>query len=163
MNGGPWSNIPIAQGGMYLLAAQISWTHRRCLTPEMIQYKSLGCYTEPTDARALTGNSYSSITDMTAEACIDFCAGSNYAAVEYASECYCGSGMITTSPMYSDYNQCWPPYLDLNSGSVPAPSADCAMTCSGDRWEVCGGSRRINCMFPPCARRPALSWPFWKL
>ncbi|OBT75530.1 hypothetical protein VF21_04894 [Pseudogymnoascus sp. 05NY08] len=64
-------------------------------------------------ARALTGNSYSSTTDMTAEACIDFCAGSNYAAVEYAAECYCGS--------------------DLNSGSVPAPSADCGMTCSGDR------------------------------
>ncbi|OBT81142.1 hypothetical protein VE02_10183 [Pseudogymnoascus sp. 03VT05] len=79
------------------------------------QYQSLGCYTEPTDARGLTGNSYSSTTDMTAEACIDFCAGSNYAAVEYASECYCGS--------------------DLNSGSVPAPSADCGMTCSGGRWE----------------------------
>ncbi|KFZ11851.1 hypothetical protein V502_07371 [Pseudogymnoascus sp. VKM F-4520 (FW-2644)] len=91
------------------------------------QYKSLGCYTEPTDARALTGNSYSSTTDMTAKAYIGyigFCAGSIYAAVEYASECYCGS--------------------DLNFRSVPAPPADCAITCSGDLWEVCGGSRRIN-------------------
>ncbi|KFY16649.1 hypothetical protein V492_01177 [Pseudogymnoascus sp. VKM F-4246] len=79
------------------------------------QYKSLGCYTEPTDARALTGNSYSSTTDMTAEACIEFCAGSKYVAVEYASECYCGS--------------------DLNPGSVVAPSTECSMTCPGDRWE----------------------------
>ena len=160
MNKGPWSNIPIAQGNV--AACSPNFLNTPPLPyPGNDQYKSLGCYTEPADARALTGKSYFSTTDMTAEACIGFCAGSIYAAAEYASECYCGSGMITTLPMYSDYNQCWPPYLDLNSGSIPVPSADCAMTCSVDRWEVCGGSRRINCMFSPCARGPALSWPFW--
>ncbi|KFY47208.1 hypothetical protein V495_02060 [Pseudogymnoascus sp. VKM F-4514 (FW-929)] len=92
--------------------------------PGSAQYKSLGCYTEAIDARALTGNSYSSTTAMTAEACIAFCAGSKYVGVEYASECYCGS--------------------TLSSGSAPAPSGDCALTCPGNRWEVCGGSSRLN-------------------
>jgi hypothetical protein len=85
---------------------------------------------------------------MTAEACINFCAGSNYAAVKYASECYCGSGMITAFQFIHVRANADLLYVDLNSGSVPAPSADCGMTCSGDRWEVCGGSRRINRILP---------------
>ncbi|KFY78023.1 hypothetical protein V499_02735 [Pseudogymnoascus sp. VKM F-103] len=92
--------------------------------PGNAQYKSLGCYTEATGGRALTGNHYASTTAMTAAACIAFCAGSKYVGVEYASECYCGSS--------------------LSSGSAPAPAGDCALTCSGNRWEVCGGGNRLN-------------------
>jgi hypothetical protein len=68
--------------------------------PGNAQYKSLGCYTEATGGRALTGNHYASTTAMTAEACIAFCAGSKYVGVEYASECYCGSSMIPIFPTY---------------------------------------------------------------
>lgn len=53
-----------------------------------------------------------------------------------------------------------PPPLDLNSGSVPAPSATCGMTCCGDRSEVCGSSRRTNCMLPSSAGWAELSYSF---
>lgn len=68
--------------------------------PGNAQYKPLGCYTEPTDGRALTGNSYSSTAAMTAEACIAFCGGSKYVGVEYASECYCGSSKTVIFLIY---------------------------------------------------------------
>jgi hypothetical protein len=53
------------------------------------EYKSLGCYTEATNGRALTANSESP-SNMTAENCIALCGGSTYVGVEYSAECYCG-------------------------------------------------------------------------
>lgn len=39
-----------------------------------------------TNARALTGDSYVSSTNMTSESCLAFCAGFTYAGVEYSEE-----------------------------------------------------------------------------
>lgn len=50
------------------------------------QWANIGCYTEATNSRALTGSSYTSNTDMTGETCLAFCAGYTYAGVEYAQE-----------------------------------------------------------------------------
>jgi hypothetical protein len=46
----------------------------------------IGCYTEATNSRALTGASYVDTTNMTGESCAAFCAGYTYAGVEYSEE-----------------------------------------------------------------------------
>lgn len=50
------------------------------------EWEYLGCYTEATNSRALTGSSYTSSTNMTGESCVAFCAGYTYAGVEYTEE-----------------------------------------------------------------------------
>lgn len=87
-------------------------------------YSSLGCYTEASKGRALTGNSYTSSTNMTASTCKAFCYGYRYFGVEYGQECYCGN--------------------TLNSGAVSTNTSECGMDCTGNRWEVCGGHSRLN-------------------
>ncbi|TAQ86807.1 hypothetical protein B7494_g4889 [Chlorociboria aeruginascens] len=87
------------------------------------EYSYVGCYTEATSDRALSGSS-ESIPTMTAETCITFCEGAEYVGVEYGVECYCGTS--------------------LGSGSIAAAASDCAMTCGGSRWELCGGPNRLN-------------------
>ncbi|KIM96518.1 hypothetical protein OIDMADRAFT_148350 [Oidiodendron maius Zn] len=59
--------------------------------PGNSKWTNIGCYTEATNARALTGDSYVSSTNMTGESCLAFCAGFTYAGVEYSEECYCGN------------------------------------------------------------------------
>ncbi|KAL2063582.1 hypothetical protein VTL71DRAFT_5387 [Oculimacula yallundae] len=87
-------------------------------------WKSQGCYTEA--GRTLTGAGYANATSMTDEKCISFCeaAGYIYAGTEYGEECYCGNKIAT--------------------GSVPAPSTDCNVPCSGNATEPCGGPNRLN-------------------
>lgn len=102
-------------------------------------YSSLGCYTEATSSRALKDKSWVSATNMTTQNCIAFCAGSIYVAVEWSQECYCGA--------------------QIQAGSVPANASDCDMDCSGNQFEICGGSSRLN-MFKdinPIANSTAIS------
>ena len=51
--------------------------------PGNSKWTNIGCYTEATNARALTGDSYVSSTNMTGESRLAFCAGFTYAGVEY--------------------------------------------------------------------------------
>lgn len=88
------------------------------------KYSPIGCYTEATSGRALSADSYVSTTNMTATTCEAFCYGYKYFGVEWSQECYCGD--------------------TINSGSVPANASQCNMDCSGDEWEICGGSDRLN-------------------
>jgi len=37
-------------------------------------------------------------------------------------------------------------YVALASSSTLSPATDCAMSCSGDRWQVCGGPDRLTGM-----------------
>lgn len=96
----------------------VSWTGDAVYSP-------LGCYTEATSGRALTGNSYTA-DNMTAETCETFCSkdGFKYMGVEYGRECYCGH--------------------TLNTGSVATNSSDCDKVCGGNQWEICGGGSRLN-------------------
>lgn len=54
--------------------------------PGNSKWTNIGCYTEATNARALTGDSYVSSTNMTGESRLAFCAGFTYAGVEYYDE-----------------------------------------------------------------------------
>jgi hypothetical protein len=85
-----------------------------------------GCYTEASQGRALSADSYSN-DNMTVESCAAYCNGNyQYIGVEYARECYCGQY--------------------LNNGSVAAPGgeSDCNMACGGNSAESCGGGNRLN-------------------
>lgn len=87
-------------------------------------YAPLGCYTEATNGRALTGSSATSSSNMTAAACKEKCYGYRYFGVEYARECYCGN--------------------TINPGALSTTASECGMTCTGNQWEVCGGGSRLN-------------------
>jgi len=93
-------------------------------SPGNDQYSHIGCYTEAASGRALTGARYDANTSMTVDSCLDFCAGSTYAGVEYGQECYCGNA--------------------LGAGSVLAAEAQCDMRCTGNEYQTCGAGRRLN-------------------
>ncbi|RDL36505.1 Uncharacterized protein BP5553_05857 [Venustampulla echinocandica] len=84
-----------------------------------------GCYTE-NGPRTLQKASYASATNMTIEYCIGFCnqQGYFYAGTEYSSECYCGNVIASSSAI--------------------APSTDCAMPCTGNSTQTCGGGSRLS-------------------
>ncbi|KAK3994786.1 putative fungistatic metabolite [Cladorrhinum sp. PSN332] len=86
-------------------------------------YEYVGCQTEATVGRALSGNSYAS-NDMTLESCATFCSGFTYFGTEYSAECFCGNS--------------------LNAGSSPAPESDCNMLCAGNPLEYCGSGNRLE-------------------
>ncbi|EXJ93880.1 hypothetical protein A1O1_02273 [Capronia coronata CBS 617.96] len=83
-----------------------------------------GCYVEATNARALSGASYTNSTGMSSTACGAFCQSKGFTVfgMEYSQECYCGNAITTAT----------------------ASQSDCAMVCSGNRTEWCGGSDRLS-------------------
>jgi hypothetical protein len=89
-------------------------------------YTYVGCFAEAPTGRLLDSASYSDDVAMTVESCTAFCKanvpGSNYAGVEYASQCYCGA----------TYSQ------------TPVESTSCDMLCMGNNKEFCGGSLTLN-------------------
>ncbi|KAM7191558.1 putative fungistatic metabolite [Naviculisporaceae sp. PSN 640] len=91
--------------------------------PTVGNFNWLGCRTEATGMRALSGATYAADT-MTLESCRAFCAAFTYFGVEYARECYCGN--------------------TLNTGSVAAPASDCSFTCSGNALQYCGAGNRLS-------------------
>ncbi|EPE31830.1 WSC containing protein [Glarea lozoyensis ATCC 20868] len=90
---------------------------------DLTGYDNLGCYTEATSGRALSGKSYSN-DSMTLELCQSTCQGFSYFGVEYGRECYCGN--------------------NLNTGSVSTASSDCNFACPGNATETCGAGNRLN-------------------
>ncbi|OLN96295.1 WSC domain-containing protein-like protein 3 [Colletotrichum chlorophyti] len=93
--------------------------------PRAGNYKFLGCQTESTTGRALSGSFYADDL-MTVEMCGSFCeTGSwKYMGVEYGRECFCGNS--------------------TNAGSLPAPLKECNMLCKGSRYQYCGGGSRLD-------------------
>ncbi|KAI1452917.1 heme peroxidase [Annulohypoxylon moriforme] len=105
-------------------ASQPSPTATLAPKPTVSSYIRIGCYTELPSGRALTGAAYADDA-MTLEMCASKCAGFTYWGAEYGRECYCGD--------------------TLDSGSTLAPDADCqAMVCSGNHYEYCGASLRLE-------------------
>ncbi|KAI1342660.1 heme peroxidase [Xylariaceae sp. FL0016] len=86
-------------------------------------YRLMGCQTEATGARALTGASFA-YDGMTLESCMKNCTGYNYWGTEYGRECYCGN--------------------KLNPTSQNASLSDCSMVCSGNSLEYCGAGDRLE-------------------
>lgn len=95
------------------------------IDPPLTTLTDLGCYTEGSTGRALTGAFHWSST-LTIEGCASFCQSSGFtvAGAEYGSECYCGD-------------------LPLATGSVLA-TGDCTMDCSGDATQKCGAGNRLS-------------------
>lgn len=71
------------------------------------------------------GYSFTSAS-LTVESCVSTCKsrGFTYAGLEYADECYCGTG-YAVSP-------------------VTAPESDCSMACAGNSTEKCGSGYRLS-------------------
>lgn len=90
-------------------------------------WTSSGCYTDSVD-RMLRGFSVTQ-AGLTTDQCIATCSskGFNMAAVEYGSECYCGSQLFTTG-----------------GAGTPASSSECNVPCSGNAGQTCGGPWRAN-------------------
>ncbi|KAI5778011.1 hypothetical protein EDC01DRAFT_623331 [Geopyxis carbonaria] len=93
--------------------------------PGYADYVSLGCWTEGTNERALSGAATSS-ANMSVPVCVDYCKARGFAlaGVEYAAECYCGQTLAATS---------------MNVGA-----SQCGMVCKGDAGSYCGGGNRLN-------------------
>ncbi|KAF7895090.1 hypothetical protein EAF00_006904 [Botryotinia globosa] len=93
-------------------------------------YNYLGCYSEATTGRALSGlRPAPPIGGFTIESCQSSCSDFEYFGMEYSNECYCGT--------------------TINAGSVPEESTipsvnGCNMLCAGDSGEYCGGGSRLN-------------------
>ncbi|KAL9029704.1 MAG: hypothetical protein Q9196_002082, partial [Gyalolechia fulgens] len=93
-------------------------------------YYHLGCYSEATQGRALSGKAVAvPAGGTTTESCGAACRGYQYFGVEFSSECYCGN--------------------TINAGSVAQASGDieingCSMLCGGNQTEYCGGPNRID-------------------
>ena len=101
------------------------------VVPSADGFSYIGCYTEATDERALSGleNPVSGST-LTVPLCAAACQDYAFMGVEYSGECYCGNA--------------------LNAGSVVAPGGSdpsqngCDMLCNGDPTSYCGGPNRLN-------------------
>lgn len=88
-------------------------------------YNYIGCYSEATTGRALSGKAPPTPPDGgSIENCEKSCQGYTYFGMEYANECYCGN--------------------TLNAGSVKHDDGDCSMICGGNENEYCGGPDRLN-------------------
>lgn len=120
-------------------------SHRPTIAP----FTLVGCQTEGSGARALSGKTYSSGTALTLSACAEFCQGFRYFGTEYSAECYCGNA--------------------LHASSSPAPLSECDMPCSGDASQFCGGPNRLTLYENPAAgpeepapepRQPAVAGNF---
>ncbi|KAL2266404.1 hypothetical protein VTJ83DRAFT_5756 [Remersonia thermophila] len=93
--------------------------------PTVSPFTFIGCWTEATGGvRALSDKATASGTEMTIEACAEFCSGYRYFGTEYSAECFCGN--------------------TLHASSTNASLEDCSMTCSGNPLQYCGGPSRLN-------------------
>lgn len=94
-----------------------------------------GCAEDDVNSRTLTGtnNIYSedqATTDV--DSCLQTCAGSTYAGLEYGKQCFCGDS--------------------IPSGRAPQASTlgSCNMPCAGNSSQICGGGSQIS-LYKVCA------------
>ncbi|KAF4624843.1 hypothetical protein G7Y89_g13327 [Cudoniella acicularis] len=80
-----------------------------------------GCWVDGVQGRILANQQPDSATN-TIETCIATCSGLGYsiAGLEYSSQCFCDN------------------YIE-NAGTLSSADSNCAMTCSGNSGEICGG------------------------
>lgn len=90
-------------------------------------YNYTGCYTELTNARALSSYSLTSTSSMTVEMCVGACEAKGYAlaGVEYGSQCFCGNSISAQSSRVAD-SQCE------------------VMLCPGNNKEWCSAGSRLQ-------------------
>lgn len=82
-----------------------------------------GCYNDRTYSRVLGGPSRKD-SSVDEKSCTAWCAGYEFAGVEFGNECYCGH--------------------QLASYSVKTPDQECNMPCAKNGSQPCGGSNRVS-------------------
>ena len=92
-------------------------------------FNYLGCYTEGTNGRALSGKAPAvPANGGTLDACAAGCQGYSYFGSEFGGECYCGN--------------------TINAGSALVAGDrtvnGCNMICNGNQSEYCGGANRLE-------------------
>ncbi|MCJ1242521.1 hypothetical protein MMC14_010529, partial [Varicellaria rhodocarpa] len=93
-------------------------------------YNYIGCYSEATNGRALSGKRPPAPANgFTIELCEVACEGYTYFGMEYANECYCGNTINAGSP---------------NQASSDPTINGCSMICAGSDIEYCGGPDRLD-------------------
>ena len=129
-----WQITVSEAGTADVVGRALEYLHRRqsLAVPTTLpgSWTSLGCYTDNVNGqRTISDASYTSGTNMTDESCINFCAASGwiYAGTEYASQCFCGNSLY------------------INSSSAGLSS--CAMACTGNPSEPCGGPNLLNLFY----------------
>ncbi|KAJ7659245.1 copper radical oxidase [Mycena polygramma] len=124
----------------YLLSSSVTLAspQRRQSVPTTLpgNWSSIGCYTDNTAARTLTGATTTDPANMTVENCIGFCDAKHFifAGVEFMQECYCDN------------------FIENSATNVSL--TDCNARCTGNPDEICGGGGRLN-IFWSGAQPPA--------
>ncbi|KAL1734726.1 glycosyl hydrolase family 71-domain-containing protein, partial [Schizophyllum commune] len=90
-------------------------------------WKTVGCVSEASGARALTGSSYTQ-SNMTPTVCQALCDQGSFtiSGTEYGNQCYCGNAFSNGA-----------------TGAVVAAS-QCSSKCAGDSTLTCGGPYRLS-------------------
>ncbi|KIP07197.1 hypothetical protein PHLGIDRAFT_513029 [Phlebiopsis gigantea 11061_1 CR5-6] len=87
----------------------------------------LGCWIDGNPGgRTLDTATFTSTTNMSSEACIDFCIQQDtvFAGTEFGQECYCGDA--------------------FSNGGTNTTTSDCNEPCTGDASETCGAGNRLS-------------------
>ncbi|CAB1114637.1 unnamed protein product [Ectocarpus sp. CCAP 1310/34] len=115
----------------------------------------LGCFSDPAENRVFEWQS--STSAMTADVCSELCSGSDFYGTQYSTERQTShSALATTTLPHSfdattkiipnvrrsfQFNKCW---CGDNVGYAINGPGDCAMPCSGNSDEICGGSYALS-------------------
>ncbi|KAJ8066890.1 hypothetical protein OCU04_004276 [Sclerotinia nivalis] len=95
-------------------------------------YSFVGCYTEATTGRALSGKSYAN-DSMTIESCYAFCSAFAWFGIEYRRECMNFWGIVLWDEADSFIGYCG---NVVNAGSVVSTSGNtCSLVCMGNPLE----------------------------
>ena len=90
-------------------------------------WTAIGCRKDNVAGRTLNVDAYTSVQNMTVDACIAHCdaLGHTMAGLEYARECYCGAAFV-------------------NGGGAVLADTACNMACTGDSATACGGADALT-------------------
>ncbi|KAF7291129.1 hypothetical protein MIND_01256100 [Mycena indigotica] len=131
----------------FMIAASGSSFHhehmRRQSVPANLpgNWSSIGCFTDNTGARTLSGATTTDPSNMTVENCIAFCDAKAFifAGLEFHQECYCDNF--------------------IENSAVNASLSDCTLACTGNAAESCGGAGRLNIFWSGAEPPPPPSIP----
>jgi hypothetical protein len=123
------------------------------LSPSMgnAEFSLLGCYSEPSNQRALLDKTYTDTVNMTVESCLAFCTGYKYAGIEWSQEvclfflhrCLAVISIISSSWSLLMCTQCYCGNT-LSSGSNSDTQDHCLDVCTGNQYQTCGGGDYLN-------------------
>lgn len=88
-----------------------------------VPYSYYGCYTDDVNSRTFQAATTSD-NNMTLAECSSFCKSYPYFGTEYATQCFCGGS--------------------IGSSTTKTADSDCNMSCTGDSTEACGGPNRLS-------------------